>query len=202
MFYKWILTHEVVINNFYHISSPSGAFHFFFYLIIHYVFLFQIFLFQFLSCWAHKYILFVCIFFGLFGSNHLEWNWTEWTLSVMDEWFGTIAAPFASGSSPLLRHTILLKMTHKNIASEFCETEIVGHVHVVAHNESRQYPYTEDYAYDMQLQMESDKNDDLEKIVPSDSTKRKHHKHRWVYNLIYSSSKVCLFFSNLNVDGP
>uniref|UniRef100_A0A1I8PVU6 Uncharacterized protein n=1 Tax=Stomoxys calcitrans TaxID=35570 RepID=A0A1I8PVU6_STOCA len=45
-------------------------------------------------------------------------------------------------------------------------------------NDPIQYPYTEDYAYDMQLQMESDKNDDLEKIVPSDSTKRKHHKHR------------------------
>lgn len=42
----------------------------------------------------------------------------------------------------------------------------------------RQYPYTEDYAYDVQLQIESDKNDDLEKIVPSDSTKRRHHKHR------------------------
>ncbi|XP_061390949.1 uncharacterized protein LOC133326290, partial [Musca vetustissima] len=45
-------------------------------------------------------------------------------------------------------------------------------------NDPIQYPYTEDYAYDIQLQMESDKNDDLEKIVPSDSTKRKHHKHR------------------------
>ncbi|XP_075165254.1 uncharacterized protein LOC142237745 [Haematobia irritans] len=45
-------------------------------------------------------------------------------------------------------------------------------------NDPIQYPYTEDYAYDMQLQMESDKNDDLEKIIPSDSTKRKHHKHR------------------------
>ncbi|TMW40870.1 hypothetical protein DOY81_014050, partial [Sarcophaga bullata] len=40
-----------------------------------------------------------------------------------------------------------------------------------------QYPYAEDYAYDVQLQIESDKNDDLEKIVPSDSTKRKHRKH-------------------------
>ncbi|KAI8128911.1 hypothetical protein CVS40_1958 [Lucilia cuprina] len=45
-------------------------------------------------------------------------------------------------------------------------------------NDPIQYPYTEDYAYDVQLQIESDKNDDLEKIVPSDSTKRKHHKHR------------------------
>lgn len=42
----------------------------------------------------------------------------------------------------------------------------------------RQYPYAQDYAFDVQLQIESDKNDDLEKIVPSDSTKRKHHKHR------------------------
>ncbi|KAM7344669.1 uncharacterized protein ACRADG_011298 isoform 2-T8 [Cochliomyia hominivorax] len=45
-------------------------------------------------------------------------------------------------------------------------------------NDPIQYPYTEDYAYDVQLQIESDKNDDLEKIVPSDSTKRRHHKHR------------------------
>ncbi|XP_065368171.1 mucin-5AC-like isoform X1 [Calliphora vicina] len=45
-------------------------------------------------------------------------------------------------------------------------------------NDPIQYPYTEDYAYDVQLQIESDKNDDLEKIVPSDSTKRKHRKHR------------------------
>uniref|UniRef100_A0A1A9WHE2 Uncharacterized protein n=1 Tax=Glossina brevipalpis TaxID=37001 RepID=A0A1A9WHE2_9MUSC len=45
-------------------------------------------------------------------------------------------------------------------------------------NEPIQYPYSEEYSYDTQLQIESDKNDDLEKIVPSGSTKRRHRKHR------------------------
>uniref|UniRef100_A0A1B0AHM6 Uncharacterized protein n=1 Tax=Glossina pallidipes TaxID=7398 RepID=A0A1B0AHM6_GLOPL len=59
-------------------------------------------------------------------------------------------------------------------------------------NEPVQYPYSEEYSYDTQLQIESDKNDDLEKIVPSSSTRRRHRKHRFnaieghVYDCLYS----------------
>lgn len=38
----------------------------------------------------------------------------------------------------------------------------------------RQFHYNEDFVYDMALQVESDKNDDLQEIVPSG----RHHKHR------------------------
>ncbi|XP_049309490.1 uncharacterized protein LOC105221978 [Bactrocera dorsalis] len=43
-------------------------------------------------------------------------------------------------------------------------------------NEPIQFQYNDNFPYDMQIQTESDKNDDLEEIVPS--SHRRHRKHR------------------------
>ncbi|XP_039957479.1 uncharacterized protein LOC120772772 isoform X1 [Bactrocera tryoni] len=43
-------------------------------------------------------------------------------------------------------------------------------------NEPLQFQYNDNFPYDMQIQTESDKNDDLEEIVPS--SHRRHRKHR------------------------
>lgn len=42
--------------------------------------------------------------------------------------------------------------------------------------ERSQFHYNEDFVYDMTLQVESDKNDDLQEIVPSG----RNRKHRYV----------------------
>ncbi|XP_053965379.1 uncharacterized protein LOC128867852 [Anastrepha ludens] len=44
-------------------------------------------------------------------------------------------------------------------------------------NEPVQLQYNDDFAYDMQIQMESDKNDDLEEIVPSSHRRHRRHRH-------------------------
>ncbi|XP_055838782.1 uncharacterized protein LOC129906855 isoform X2 [Episyrphus balteatus] len=46
-------------------------------------------------------------------------------------------------------------------------------------NQPIQFHYNEDFVYDMTLQVESDKNDDLQEIVPSSrNRKHRHHKHK------------------------
>ncbi|XP_017466948.1 PREDICTED: uncharacterized protein LOC108359545 [Rhagoletis zephyria] len=44
-------------------------------------------------------------------------------------------------------------------------------------NEPAQLQYNDDFAFDMQIPMESDKNDDLEEIVPSSHRRHRRHRH-------------------------